>query len=169
VLHRTTMDIARGEAAQNNTQTTIVGKKRPGIPLDSLGTAPDQAPRSSSFPGKRPRLSPSSIIPLDSDSDGKCNGKSDYSQRMAISATPSSTSDPMLSLRHRCYGLPGELVQNMEDLGIKHIYPWQKNCLLGPGLLGGQKNLVYSAPTGGGKSLVADGWFTIPYVATAVF
>ncbi|WYZ34801.1 hypothetical protein EsH8_I_001077 [Colletotrichum jinshuiense] len=36
------------------------------------------------------------------------------------------------------------------------MYPWQKACLRGPGLLSGEKNLVYSAPTGGGKSLVAD-------------
>ena len=33
---------------------------------------------------------------------------------------------------------------------------WQSACLLGKGLLSGQQNLVYTAPTGGGKSLVAD-------------
>ncbi|KAM0643910.1 hypothetical protein ACHAQF_002094 [Verticillium nonalfalfae] len=46
----------------------------------------------------------------------------------------------------------------MAGNGIWHktIYPWQKACLLGPGLLSGEKNLIYSAPTGGGKSLVAD-------------
>jgi DNA polymerase theta len=52
--------------------------------------------------------------------------------------------------------LPKQLVTNFTRLGIKSIYPWQKHCLLGPGILSGEKNLVYSAPTGGGKSLVAD-------------
>ncbi|KAI4149896.1 MAG: hypothetical protein L6R39_002399 [Caloplaca ligustica] len=41
-------------------------------------------------------------------------------------------------------------------MGIRSIYPWQSSCLLGRGLLTGEKNLVYTAPTGGGKSLVAD-------------
>jgi ATP-dependent helicase YprA (DUF1998 family) len=40
-------------------------------------------------------------------------------------------------------------------MGINGIYPWQSNCLLGEGILEGRTNLVHSAPTGGGKSLVA--------------
>ena len=39
---------------------------------------------------------------------------------------------------------------------MRAIYPWQSSCLLGKGLLTGEQNLVYTAPTGGGKSLVAD-------------
>ncbi|KAJ4401100.1 hypothetical protein N0V85_005599 [Neurospora sp. IMI 360204] len=81
---------------------------------------------------------------------------SEYSQRRALPSTPTSTSDPFLSLSHPAYKLPKQLVANFTSLGIKSIYPWQKQCLLGPGLLSGAKNLVYSAPTGGGKSLVAD-------------
>jgi DNA polymerase theta len=81
---------------------------------------------------------------------------SEYSQRQAFAATPTSTADPLLSLSHPAYGLPRQLVANFAALGIKSIYPWQRQCLLGPGLLQGEKNLVYSAPTGGGKSLVAD-------------
>lgn len=80
---------------------------------------------------------------------------SEYSQRKDFAATPTLTVDPLLSLSHHRYDLPGRLVANFAKLGIKTIYPWQKQCLLGPGLLQGEKNLVYSAPTGGGKSLVA--------------
>ena len=47
-------------------------------------------------------------------------------------------------------------MKNFANLGIDSIYPWQSSCLLGRGILNGEKNLVYSAPTGGGKSLVAD-------------
>ncbi|KAL1841295.1 hypothetical protein VTJ49DRAFT_7240 [Mycothermus thermophilus] len=81
---------------------------------------------------------------------------SEYSQRQAWAATPTATIDPRLSLAHPGYGLPQKLVANLLSLCIKSIYPWQKACLLGPGLLNGERNLVYSAPTGGGKSLVAD-------------
>lgn len=83
-------------------------------------------------------------------------GPSEYTQRRVFAATPSSTIDPELDLAHPVYNLPPQLVNNFASLGIKQIYPWQKNCLKGPGLLTGAKNLVYCAPTGGGKSLVAD-------------
>ncbi|KAK4447536.1 DNA polymerase theta [Podospora aff. communis PSN243] len=81
---------------------------------------------------------------------------SEYTQRREFPSTPTAFDDPLLSLSHPHYGLPGRLIANFASLGIKTIYPWQKQCLLGPGLLQGEKCLVYSAPTGGGKSLVAD-------------
>lgn len=96
-----------------------------------------------------------------------------------VSTIPSSSLNPLLSLSHPRYGLPARLVENFASMGIKHIYPWQSSCLLGRGLLSGEKNLVYTAPTGGGKSLVADvlmfknvlsspntkGILVLPYVA----
>ena len=44
----------------------------------------------------------------------------------------------------------------MVSIGVRSIYSWQSSCLLGKGVLTGEHNLVYTAPTGGGKSLVAD-------------
>ena len=70
--------------------------------------------------------------------------------------TPGPSQNPFLSLFHPRYALPERLVKNLASLGINAIYPWQSSCLLGRGLLNGEKNLVYTAPTGGGKSLVAD-------------
>lgn len=64
--------------------------------------------------------------------------------------------NPLLSLKDPCYGLPPSLVANFAALGVSSIYGWQASCLLAPGLLTGQRHLVYTAPTGGGKSLVAD-------------
>lgn len=69
---------------------------------------------------------------------------------------PGPSQNPLLSLHHPRYGLPKPLVDNLASLGINSIYPWQSSCLLGRGLLDGKRNLVYTAPTGGGKSLVAD-------------
>lgn len=76
--------------------------------------------------------------------------------RKPVKPPPGPSQNPLLSLSHPRYGLPEILVKNLASLGINSIYPWQSSCLLGRDLLTGKKNLVYTAPTGGGKSLVAD-------------
>lgn len=81
---------------------------------------------------------------------------SEYTQRRQAASTPTPTLNPLLRLSHPRYGLPESLVKNFASLGIDSIYPWQSSCLLGRGILEGEQNLVYSAPTGGGKSLVGD-------------
>ncbi|KAL2000515.1 hypothetical protein VTN02DRAFT_2971 [Thermoascus thermophilus] len=82
---------------------------------------------------------------------------SDSARRIAVpSSTPGPSQNALLSLQNPRYGLPPALVANLAALGIHSIYPWQASCLLARGHLTGEKNLVYSAPTGGGKSLVAD-------------
>ncbi len=83
-------------------------------------------------------------------------GPSEYSQRKVLGLTPSITANPLLDLSHPAYGLPEQLTSNLHSLGVKSIYPWQSECLLRSGALTGEVNLVYTAPTGGGKSLVAD-------------
>ncbi|KAJ4268376.1 hypothetical protein NW762_002439 [Fusarium torreyae] len=110
-----------------------------------------QFQRAVSLPTAPPRISASRIVALN-----ERVGPSEYSQRRAIAATPTASRDPELDLSHPTYGLPQQLADNFASLGIKQIYPWQRSCLKGPGLLTGEKNLVYCAPTGGGKSLVAD-------------
>ena len=93
-----------------------------------------------------------------------CNSSNAYNEEVDAAATqildissiPSSSLNPLLSLSHPRYGLPKSLVSNFASMGIEYIYPWQSSCLLGRGLLSGEKNLVYTAPTGGGKSLIAD-------------
>ena len=81
---------------------------------------------------------------------------SEYSQRKSTASMPTPSLNPLLFLSHAYYGLPKRLVDNFASMGVNSIYPWQSSCLLGRGLLTGEKNLVYTAPTGGGKSLVAD-------------
>ncbi|KAI9876486.1 MAG: hypothetical protein M1830_006397 [Pleopsidium flavum] len=103
----------------------------------------------------KPRLQASEIRSVSSTGSQTCVF-SEYSQRKALAATPGPTQSPLLSLSHPQYGLPETLVRNFSSLGINAIYPWQSSCLLGRGILSGEKNLVYTAPTGGGKSLVAD-------------
>ncbi|EFE44367.1 hypothetical protein TRV_00899 [Trichophyton verrucosum HKI 0517] len=105
------------------------------------------------------RLRPSRIDLLSNSSNSESSrlqNLSEYSQRTSVSSTPGPAQNPILSLSHPKYGLPTALVKNFASLGVNAIYPWQASCLLGRGHLSGEKNLVYSAPTGGGKSLVAD-------------
>ena len=49
----------------------------------------------------------------------------------------------------------GVLRHYREQLGIRHLFEWQYRCLMTAGVLDG-RNLVYSAPTSGGKTLVAE-------------
>eukprot|EP01053_Blabericola_migrator_P007614 Blabericola_migrator_1__7613@NODE_388_length_9090_cov_142_959769_g311_i0_p9_GENE_NODE_388_length_9090_cov_142_959769_g311_i0NODE_388_length_9090_cov_142_959769_g311_i0_p9_ORF_typecomplete_len101_score12_00DEAD/PF00270_29/1e05ResIII/PF04851_15/0_0076_NODE_388_length_9090_cov_142_959769_g311_i029953297 len=55
-------------------------------------------------------------------------------------------------------GLPTALVEKLKQKGISSLFPWQEECL--QTLLDAdpkaRRHLVYSAPTSGGKSLVAD-------------
>lgn len=74
----------------------------------------------------------------------------------ASSVPPGSSQNPLLSLANPKYGLPASLINNFKGLGVNTIYAWQASCLLARGLLTGERHLVYTAPTGGGKSLVAD-------------
>ncbi len=152
VFHKTTVKSTISQGTTFHT-TTIAGVKRSHP--ETLEGPKRQTPfrNASSIGRELPRLIASVINPV-----GLADTPhvSEYSQRKAISATPTSRVDRALSLSHPRYDLPSCLVNNMRALGINEIYLWQKQCLMGPGLLTGKKNLVYTAPTGGGKSLVAD-------------
>ncbi|KAK1754947.1 DNA polymerase theta [Echria macrotheca] len=160
IWHTTTFQSAQNKEQHNSTVTA--GQKRT---LHDLGNpsapAPDARDTKRSAPALRHRLFSEAAPPrlrgsvIERPGEGS-DFPSEYSQRRGFPSTPTSTADPLLSLSHPRYGLPRRLVANFAALGIRNIYPWQKQCLLGPGLLQGEKNLVYSAPTGGGKSLVAD-------------
>lgn len=80
----------------------------------------------------------------------------DHHQVAEEQPPPPSSQNPLLSLKDPRYGLPPSLVANFAALGVTSIYGWQASCLLANGLLTGERHLVYTAPTGGGKSLVAD-------------
>ncbi|KAL1954967.1 hypothetical protein VTO42DRAFT_374 [Malbranchea cinnamomea] len=164
---QTSLDLAR---EQSYSTSAAVGSKRPRSEDDVFSgfTTASQVfraenernevrARSNAIPSSnKRRIIASQIRFVSGKSVESCDFISEYSQRKAISSTPGPSQDPLLSLRHPRYGLPSTLVDNFAKLGVNAIYPWQATCLLGAGHLTGEKNLVYSAPTGGGKSLVAE-------------
>ena len=56
------------------------------------------------------------------------------------------------------WGLPEKLVNKYKMHKIQKLFPWQIDCLMTNqgNVLDGKENLVYSAPTSGGKTLVAE-------------
>ncbi|KAI5926823.1 P-loop containing nucleoside triphosphate hydrolase protein [Camillea tinctor] len=160
IFHKTTIDSVQQATFHT---TTLAGTKRAypetgdsqrsRPPQPTTPNAQVQFERASTIGKEPPKLTASAIVAVNPSSVSET---CEYSQRKILSATPRSTVDRSLLLSFPRYGLPDCLVNNLKSLGISEIYPWQKQCLLGPGLLNGTKNLVYSAPTGGGKSLVAD-------------
>ncbi|KAK3585671.1 hypothetical protein CHS0354_020237 [Potamilus streckersoni] len=53
------------------------------------------------------------------------------------------------------WGLPETVLKQYHSRGITHMFPWQAECLLSGNVLGGG-NLIYSAPTSAGKTMVAE-------------
>ncbi|KAF7588638.1 hypothetical protein BBP40_005449 [Aspergillus hancockii] len=160
---QTTIDIAR---QQNHDVAPLAGQKRlPDPSPDSSHKVPILShPAYSSNLSSRPidfvrptvspprsRITASEIRLVTANSPEK-----HYEQQLAKPTSEDHGHDPSLFLKDPRYGLPPPLVANFAAVGVDSIYPWQAACLLGPGLLEGQKHLVYTAPTGGGKSLVAD-------------
>ncbi|XP_059178781.1 DNA polymerase theta-like [Physella acuta] len=53
------------------------------------------------------------------------------------------------------WGLPEPVLQAYKNQGVTTMFEWQTECLLTDNVLGGD-NIIYSAPTSAGKTLVAE-------------
>ena len=143
---------------QNLDSRDIQSLRRPlAATLERPPRSTEPKRRKTSVQGRQ-RIRPSSICPVSVHGEAELSGHRTwaYTQHVPAISTSSQSLNPLLSLSHPRYGLPPMLIENLAEMGIRSIYPWQSSCLLGHGLLSGDRNLVYSAPTGGGKSLVAD-------------
>jgi len=157
ICHRTTLDVAK----LTYTTTSLAGQKRTFDEHRGTNNDPNfpaLVDISNRLDFHRPSLREQCYPALKASEihDVSPKSYSEYSQRRALALTPGPTSNPLLDLSNSAYGLPQQLVENFTNLGIRSIYPWQSECLLRSGALKGEQNLVYTAPTGGGKSLVAD-------------
>ena len=75
--------------------------------------------------------------------------------RVAPSAAPQRVAAPDDSIAS--VGLPDATVRYFREVKrVERLYPWQRACLGLDGVFDHTSNLVYCAPTSGGKSLVSD-------------
>ncbi|KAE8148023.1 hypothetical protein BDV25DRAFT_159149 [Aspergillus avenaceus] len=154
---QTTIDLAR---QQKHEVAPLAGQKR----LSDQDTGASKAPLvkhlgySSNLGFVRPSVTPpkSRLVASEIRQVTNAAQEGDKGLQRAEVANEGLGYDPCLFLRSPRYGLSPSLVANFAAVGVHSIYPWQASCLLAPGLLEGKKHLVYTAPTGGGKSLVAD-------------
>ncbi|KAJ3127313.1 hypothetical protein HK098_006492 [Nowakowskiella sp. JEL0407] len=65
-------------------------------------------------------------------------------------------SELSLSMSRPDLGLPQSVVKTYANYGITALYQWQMECLFVYGVLDGSHNLIYSAPTSAGKTMVAE-------------
>lgn len=64
-------------------------------------------------------------------------------------------SSSILKLQLQNWGLPTAVVQKYAEKKITTLFPWQVECLQTGKVLSGS-NLIYSAPTSSGKTLVSE-------------
>lgn len=137
------------EPSKSGTGVVPVATRVPNYNADILESTPLEsaraalAPPANRFTASRIHSGPGATAP-------------EHGQERGTSAASGSSQNPLLSLSNPKYGLPPALTASFGALGVNTIYPWQASCLLARGLLSGERHLVYTAPTGGGKSLVAD-------------
>ncbi|OQV14220.1 DNA polymerase theta [Hypsibius exemplaris] len=95
------------------------------------------------------------------------------------SSTASTRPEPEISVDLSAWGLPEKVVKAYQKIGVSSLFRWQAECLNKGRVLDG-RNLVYSAPTSAGKTLVSEilllkraletgkkGLFILPFVAVA--
>ena len=68
-----------------------------------------------------------------------------------------SDKSDIYSISNVCYriSIPPTVKEGFEHIGIKNLYQWQGHCLFSTGVLE-DMNLLYCAPTSGGKSFVSE-------------
>lgn len=68
-----------------------------------------------------------------------------------------TTSQEVLLLTNPVFRLPDHVIGYLKVKHITSLFQWQYDCLTAhPGILAGTKNLIFSAPTSAGKSIIAD-------------
>lgn len=151
---QTSVDIAR---QQPYVVAPLAGQKRPPSgPLNET-TTNGHGSRAQDLDFVRPQVAPLPKSRLVASRIRPVAGSTpaEHDRKRAI-PLESSAQGSLQSLNDPRFGLPNSLVANFAALGVTSIYQWQASCLLGQGLLEGKRHLIYTAPTGGGKSLVAD-------------
>uniref|UniRef100_A0A0C9Q746 POLQ protein n=1 Tax=Fopius arisanus TaxID=64838 RepID=A0A0C9Q746_9HYME len=90
--------------------------------------------------------------PLASLQDPSPSSRSDLNPQSPVPSLVSTQDRVKLS----SWGLPPPILSKYHSRGLHSMFPWQVDCLSIPHLLISSRNLVYSAPTSAGKTLVSE-------------
>ncbi|XP_010565985.1 PREDICTED: DNA polymerase theta [Haliaeetus leucocephalus] len=122
--------------------------KASGGPAASRGAGKVVTPLGPAAPC-RPVLSPPPGLDLSLRGSSPGTGSAGQYQRVNV---PEDQADKLLLAS---WGLPKAVLEKYHSLGVVQMFEWQAECLMLGQVLEG-KNLVYSAPTSAGKTLVAE-------------
>ncbi|XP_074963449.1 DNA polymerase theta isoform X4 [Phalacrocorax aristotelis] len=120
-----------------------------GLRSGGLGGPGKATPLGSAAP-RRAVLSPPPGLDLSLRSSGS-PGTGSAGQHQQVNV-PEDQADKLLLAS---WGLPKAVLKKYHSLGVVRMFEWQAECLMLGQVLEG-KNLVYSAPTSAGKTLVAE-------------
>ena len=143
-------------------------RRRLDAPTETEATSPERppAPRNLSFAsggggglgGQRRSEPPPSARPTPSQRAKGPAARTSHSAHTSSTASARlPTTPPAVTVELDSLALPTALVDYLRaEKKISRLYPWQAECLAMPGVMAHTRNLVYCAPTSGGKSLVSD-------------
>ena len=81
------------------------------------------------------------------------------SSQVTVGRSTSFLTTPSKSVKNHLllsnWGLPDKVLEQYSERGITSMFEWQAECLMLPGILSG-RNIVFSAPTSAGKTLIAE-------------
>ena len=86
----------------------------------------------------------------------KGRGRGGAENRMSSKDDAATITDRSIGSVCKYLGLPDEVCKSYMATGLKELYPWQVDCLCNETHVLVGNNLVYCAPTSGGKTLVAE-------------
>ncbi|XP_045707980.1 DNA polymerase theta isoform X2 [Phyllostomus hastatus] len=118
-----------------------------------LGSSGDSSDSSDSCDSRDSHLRPSE--PVLSPPPGLGRSLRDGSRSPAGECKQTDPNDQTDKLLLANWGLPTVVLETYHSFGVRKMFKWQAECLLLGQVLEG-KNLVYSAPTSAGKTLVAE-------------
>ena len=155
-----------GEAAKEVERLYFENKRRRlDAPTESEAASPERppAPRNLSFAagggggGQRCSVPPPPARSTPSQRAGAPAARTSHSAHTSSTASAHLSSTPAVTVELDSLALPTALVDYLRaEKKISRLYPWQAECLAMPGVMAHTRNLVYCAPTSGGKSLVSD-------------
>ena len=139
-------------------------RRRLDAPTETEAASPERppAPRNLSFAsgggggGQRRSEPPPPARPTPSQK-GPAARTSHSAHTSSTASARLPTTMPAVTVELDSLALPTALVDYLRaEKKISRLYPWQAECLAMPGVMAHTRNLVYCAPTSGGKSLVSD-------------